>query len=346
MSLESVQYRSVIRFLFLKGKNREEIRSDLSTVYGDQCPSQATIYRWYNDFKSGRTSVVDEDKPGRPSEISEGIAEKLTKIIQNERRITTRELTTRLNVSKGSLHTLLASSGIRKLCSRFVPRFLTAEMMDRRLESCSENLKTFERFGDRFLDNIITMDETPLSLYIPESRRESQEWKFQGESCSRKMRSSTCHRKSLMLSVFWDANGIIFSDFAENGVRIDSVYYADLVQRARKLRRKSRVSKLYYLHDNAPIHTSELSSAKIVDCGLELLPHPPYSPDLAPSDFYLFNHLKKTLRGRHFASKEDLKDAVTRFLNEKPPDFFKIAFLDLADRWQKCVDAGGNYFEK
>jgi histone-lysine N-methyltransferase SETMAR len=330
----------------MNGKNREEIRSELKAAYGDQCPSQATIYRWYNNFQSGRTSVIDNDKPGRPCEISVEITEKLKTMIQNERRITSRELAIRLNVSKGTIYTLLAANGIRKLCSRFVPRFLTAEMQHHRFEICKENLKIFNRFGDRFLENIITMDETALSLYVPESKRESQEWKFPGEPSSKKMRSSTSHRKSLMLSVFWDANGIILSDFARNGVRIDSAYYSNLVQSARKLRRKSRVSKLYYLHDNAPIHTSVVSTSKIESCGLELLRHPPYSPDLAPSDFYMFNHLKKSLRGQHFASKEDLRDAVMEFFTEKSPDFFKIAFLDLADRWKKCVDVKGDYFEK
>lgn len=173
MSLESVQYRSVIRFLFLKGKSREEIRVELNAVYGEESPSEATIKRWFNDFKRGRTSVIDQQKCGRPSEIDEKITEKLEKIIVSERKITTRELTSRLNVSKGTLHTLLATCGIRKLCSRFVPRFLTFEMQSRRFECCEENLNTLDRVGDRLLENIITMDETPLSLSTSLSQNES-----------------------------------------------------------------------------------------------------------------------------------------------------------------------------
>jgi hypothetical protein len=82
------------------------------------------------------------------------------------------------------------------------------------------------------------------------------------------MRSSATHRKFLTLSVFWDAKGIILTDFAENGVRVDSVYCSNLVERTRKLRRKSRVCKLYYLHDNAPVHTSAASRSKIENCEL------------------------------------------------------------------------------
>ena len=86
MSLENVQYRSVIRFLLLEGNSREEIRVKLSAVYGEQCPSMATIKRWFNYFQSGRTSVMDEEKSGRPCEISEKITEKQIEIVQIERR--------------------------------------------------------------------------------------------------------------------------------------------------------------------------------------------------------------------------------------------------------------------
>lgn len=346
MPLENVQYRSVIRFLFMKGKRREEVIADLNEVYGDDCPSTRTIFRWYSYFQGGRTSVCDEERPGRPPEIQENFSEKLQKIVKSERKITTRELTSRLNVSKGTIYTSLKEAGIRKLCSRFVPRFLTAEMQSRRLECCLSNLDTFESVGELFLDNIITMDETPVSLYVPQSRRESQEWKLPGESSTKKMRQSTSHRKTFMLTIFWDANGIILCDFAENGVKINSAYYSDLVQRCRKLRRKSKNIDLYYLHDNAPIHTSIVSSATIDACGFHTLPHPPYSPDLAPSDFFLFNHLKKALRGQQFATKEELRDSVSEFFDGKDSKYFKKAFQDLVNRWKKCVAANGNYFEK
>ena len=143
---------------------------ELNAVYEDQYPSRATVYLWYNYFKSGRTSVIDDDKPGRPCEISGGITEKLKTIVKNKRKITTRELTTRLNVSKGTLYTLLAENGIRKLCSRFVARFLTEEMQNCRFKICMENLNIFQSLRDNFWDNIITMDETPLSLCGPESK--------------------------------------------------------------------------------------------------------------------------------------------------------------------------------
>ena len=145
---------------------------ELNDVYGEQRPSLPTIKRWFNEFKSKRTSIVDMEKYKRPCEINEKITSNLKEIIQNERRITTRKLTERLNVSKFILPTLLSTSGIRKLCSRFVSRLLTADMQARRLQCCCMNLLTLEHVGERMLHNIITMNESPLSAYIHHSKRD------------------------------------------------------------------------------------------------------------------------------------------------------------------------------
>ena len=96
-------------------------------------------------------------------------------------------------------------------------------MQDRRMQCRIENLSILSNVGDCFLDNITTMDGTLLSLYVQESRRESKKWKLQGETCSKKMRSSICHRKSLMLSIFWDSSGIILYDFAEKMTTLTTI---------------------------------------------------------------------------------------------------------------------------
>ena len=170
MVLPAVQYRSVIRFLVLRNFDSKTIIQELQAAYNNDVPSQATIYFWIQQFKHGRTSVEDE--------IGEGHLDKLKKVVSEGRRITKNLLAERLNVSYGSTHSILEQLGIRKLCSRFVPRFLSAEMMDARLECCQHNLELYDRLGDNLLKNIITQDETPLSLYMPDDRRASKEWKL------------------------------------------------------------------------------------------------------------------------------------------------------------------------
>jgi len=64
--MEKEQYRSVIRFLFLEGKSRSEIKERFDAVYGDFSPSMATVKNWFNEFQRGRNSVFDEPRPGAP----------------------------------------------------------------------------------------------------------------------------------------------------------------------------------------------------------------------------------------------------------------------------------------
>ena len=64
--MEKEQYRSVIRFLFLKGKSRSEIKERLDAVCGDSSPSMATVKNLFNEFQRARTSVFDEPRPGAP----------------------------------------------------------------------------------------------------------------------------------------------------------------------------------------------------------------------------------------------------------------------------------------
>ena len=165
--------------------------------------------------------------------------------------------------------------------------------------------------------------------------------KLPGEEASNKMRSSTSHRRAMMLSVFWDRHGIIMLDFLPIGRTMNAKYYSDLVVEVRRKRRKQRNTPLWLLHDNAPIHKAAVMDSTIENAGLTLIQHPPYSPALAPSDFWLFNRLKKHLRGHHFDTDQELQESVEVFFSSLSEDFFEDAFSCLLERWRKCVENNG-----
>lgn len=165
------------------------------------------------------------------------------------------------------------------------------------------------------------------------------------EQTPKKLRSGTVHRRELMLSVFWDSKGIVLLDFLEKRRTMNSDYYCQLLKKARVLRRKPRNSPLWLLHDNAPIHTSQRTLDTLTKTGFEMIAHPPYSPDIAPSDFYLFQHLKKHLRGKKFEGAQELRTSVEKWFETKPPEFFSSAFEQLVKRWNSVIDARGSYIE-
>ena len=81
---------------------------------------------------------------------------------------------------------------------------------------------------------------------------------------------------------------------------------------------------MLFHHDNAPDLASVVATAKLVELGYELLPHPPYSPDLAPCDFFLFPNLKKSLAGQKCESNEEVIVATETYF----ADLQKTCFSD------------------
>jgi histone-lysine N-methyltransferase SETMAR len=78
----------------------------------------------------------------------------------------------------------------------------------------------------------------------------------------------------------------------------------------------------------------------------QLLSHPPYSLDLTPCDFYLFPELKNLLAGKKYKTRAALISAVTQYLKHRSSSWFTTGIQKLPQRWQMCVDVGGEYFEK
>ncbi len=78
---------------------------------------------------------------------------------------------------------------------------------------------------------------------------------------------------------------------------------------------------------------------------MEMIAHPPYSPDLAPNDYFLYPEIKAQMRGRAFRNIAQLQAAAEQVLRQIPQEKFEQAIKDLPVCWAKCVQAGGDYFE-
>ena len=76
--------------------------------------------------------------------------------------------------------------------------------------------------------------------------------------------------------------------------------------------------------------------------GIKTVRPPPYSPDVAPCDFWLFSKL----RGCHYETSEAMKEAVTKVIDTLTQEDFHGAFQKLLERVNKCIAAGGDYFEE
>jgi histone-lysine N-methyltransferase SETMAR len=96
---------------------------------------------------------------------------------------------------------------------------------------------------------------------------------------------------------------------------------------------------------NAPSHTPILTQQFLAKNKMAVIPHPPYSPDLAPRDLFLFPKTKLTLKGRGFDTTEEIQAESQRVLDTQIEKDFQEAFQKWRRRWDRCLHAGGNYFE-
>jgi histone-lysine N-methyltransferase SETMAR len=93
----------------------------------------------------------------------------------------------------------------------------------------------------------------------------------------------------------------------------------------------------------AQIWIAKMTQQTIKQFGWEVLAHPPWSPDLAPSDYHLFLSLRNYLRNKHYEDFDELKSDLTVFLESQPASFYKRGIERLPARWEKVVENNGDY---
>ena len=130
--------------------------------------------------------------------------------------------------------------------------------------------------------------------------------------------------------------------------RVFQVVRRDLMHALRKKRpmMAEDTENIIYHHDNAPAHSASDTDLELTLLGFQRLPHPPYSPDLAPLDFAYFPALKSHLRGIRFSSVHDIRVEVTKFNNSLGQRWFQDVYDKWVHRHNKCVEHAGRYFEK
>jgi len=153
-----------------------------------------------------------------------------------------------------------------------------------------------------------------------------------------------------MLIAFFDWQGLVHYEYVPQVQTVNKKYYLEVMKRLRAAVSRKRPEmwqngKWKFHHDNAPAHTSLVMITHFAKNGTTVIPQPPYSPDVAPADIFLFPKLKSTLKGRRFDSIEDIKKNCTADLKRIPKKAFQKAFESWKKRWQQCVASQEMYFE-
>ncbi|BFZ13360.1 hypothetical protein BsWGS_16399 [Bradybaena similaris] len=320
-------------------------------VYADNSLSHKAVHSWVKNFSQGRSKIVDEIRSGRAVEIAtDASVQRVEEMIRGDRRVTIDAVAAAIGCSHGSAYSIMHDRlKFKKVCSRWVPRQLTDEHKMNRLGLPLEHLCQYANEGEDMMNRIITGDESWVHHYQPESKRASMQWKHPSSPCVQKFKVTPSAGK-VMLTVFWDCQGVLLTNFKKKGDNVNSESYCEVLSVLRDAIRRKRPGLLtrgvLLLHDNARPHTARLTQEKIKNLGWKILEHPPYSPDLAPSDFHLFGPLKTHLGGKHFATDAEVECEVKMWLKKQSTQFYAAGLGGLIKRWDKCINVGGNYVEK
>jgi len=151
-----------------------------------------------------------------------------------------------------------------------------------------------------------------------------------------------------MIIVFFNSRGIVHKEFVPPGLTVNHAFYKDVLEwlQKRVQRAQTDIADDWVLHhENAPAHTALSIREFLVKKNIPVLPHPPYSPDLAPYDFYLFPKLKLKLKGHHFRTMENIQKTVADELQTLTANDFQYCYDQWKKCWNCCVTSQGSYFE-
>ncbi|CAH1974916.1 unnamed protein product [Acanthoscelides obtectus] len=193
--------------------------------------------------------------------------------------------------------------------------------------------KTLDRFNSRNSKNvysIVSGDESWIYCYEPENKRQSAAWVFQDEEKP----TNVIRSRSVSNATF------------QRTVTADWYTTIRLPKVITELRRINPERSIILHQDNASSHTAQKTRQYLTEENVELLDHPPYSPDLSPNDFFTFPKIKNRLRGPRFQSPEEAVDAFKNSVLDLPANEWNNCFENWFEPMQLCINLYGEYFKK
>jgi len=270
--------------------------------------------------------VQDDPRSGQPkTQRTDTNVDRVRTLVRSDRRICVIVIAEELNMNRETLKQIVKGDlGMRKISAKMMPRILTYDQKQRRLHISSDLLRNAGMF-----DRVINGDETWCFQYDPETKRQSMQWKIQNSPRPKKAHMSRSQVKT-MLVCFFDHKGIVHYEFIAQGQMANQQCYLEVLTRLQESIWRQRPGlwpdKWILHHDIAPAHDAFRVREFLAKNSITKMGHPPYSPDLAPCDFWLFPKLKNALKGQRFADLSDTQRSVKTLLQGIPENDFQDCF--------------------
>lgn len=331
------------------GKGFAEIQDTTRKAYGDLALKKTAIYDIIKKVRDGKPTADQRHCNAKKTKRSPDVVAAVAAAVKEDARRTVDQLALMVGVSHGTILNILHDDlGLVKKTARWVPKLLTAEQKKERVRVCNKLIAAVNRDSKAMLARVVTMDETMVSFHTPETKKQSKQWIKKGQPGPIKARVHAT-RKKQMVTVFFDAAGVLYTHIAKKGASVNAAsiikVLAAFLKQLKKKRPDWEEGEWFFHWDNAPVHTANVVKEFLARRGVRLIEHAPYSPDLAPADFFYFPKVKEALAGKTLTDRS-FKTEWGRAAKNVSKDDFDAAFGKWLDRCTKCVAKGGDYVEK
>jgi histone-lysine N-methyltransferase SETMAR len=341
--------RDFVAGLARASKGYEEIKKNVDAAFGDKTLQKMAIYAIIKKVKAGENTSDQRHLNGKKTVRNAALIASVAAAVEQDRRLSVKSFAVAHGVGMGTIHRILHEDlGLEKKSARWVPKLLSQDQKIQRVEDCRDLVAAVHRHSFTMLDNIVTMGETMVSYHTPETKKQSKQWIAKGKPGPIKARVQAGRTKQMILA-FFDNKGLVYSHIVTRGVPINADYIVKvlgLFMKQLKKKRPATVAQQWWFHwDNAPVHTAAVVQEWLAAHGVQVIRHPPYSPDLALADFFLFRRVKEKLTGLTL-DQNTIKKTWAGVTRSIAPEEFAIAFRRWYERCEKCVEIGGDYVEK
>ncbi len=328
-----------------------QTKTALHVCFGRQSLSDARIYFWRTQFQRGCVQIVDlHRRAKRKSGRSRANVRLVESLVTDDRRITIPRIMAETGIKHTTVQCVLKLDlHLTKKCAKFVPTLLTDHHIQRRQAICDFWSRLRIRSPAVFRC-AITMDESWVYCWDPDTKEHSREWLRRLEPCPQIPRRTIGIQK-VMLVTFFDSKGLVYREFVRRPRTVNQITFRQIITRfdiAFQNRHPYRsVGGCHFIHmDNVPAHIAGLTRQHLTNLGWTVLPHPACSPDLAPNDFWYYPRLKAGIKGRRFDNLDDLEQAVDEQIGSiTAQEYEQCMLVKWPSRWRKCLTQQGRYFE-
>ena len=341
---DTLEEQYAIKFCFKLVKNATETYGMLQTAFRPSCMNRAWVFEWYKRFKEDTASVRDDERCGRSKEVrTPELIDQIKNFIEPSCVYRDNKCTVWYQCGNCTQNYSRGTEDAEDLHEVFLKG--TQRRSERKTLSWQQGDGRANQF--RYRSSWCSGDlRWKLDLLL---WPRDQETEFSVEACwlsqTQEGQTEQIHPQTFD-DPFFDSTCMIYTPWVPTGQTVNKEYYSEVLREFRKRFRWKRPAlfksgQWHFHQDNAPVQNSILVTDYLTKMGIETVPHRPYSPDLAPSDFWLF----PKLRGCRYETIEEMKEAVTKVIDTLTQGDFHEAFQKLLEWQNKCIAAGGDYFE-